>query len=101
MDIPLLAQGAKTKAFDGGYGFVLAEAGGMTIALEDRRDFAEQRRLRLLELTSQHRLSCRDVGEMLDRHPVTVARWRSDNETTITDHALALLELILRLRMAA
>lgn len=61
----------------------------------------ELRRQHLLELMSEHRLSCRDVGEMLDRHPVTVARWRTDAANTITDHALALLVIGLRVRTAA
>ena len=53
------------------------------------------RQQHLIRLMGAHRLSCRDVAVMLDRKPNTVRRWRA-GINPITDHTLALLELLLR-----
>lgn len=60
----------------------------------------EERRERLIELMDEHQLTCRQIGQWLDREPQTVRAWRSGN-CPITDHTLALLEIIVATRSAA
>lgn len=60
----------------------------MTAAQYDRQQH-------LIRLMGKHRLSCPDVAAMLDREPHTVRCWRA-GINPITDHTLALLELLLR-----
>lgn len=54
----------------------------------------------LKELMSQHRLSCKDVAELLDRSVSTVEEWRCASSRTISDSHLALLQLRLAARGA-
>jgi hypothetical protein len=54
----------------------------------------EQRRTHLIALMGQHRVSCPQVAEMMDRKPHTVRCWRS-GVNPINDHTLLLLELLL------
>lgn len=61
----------------------------MTQADQDRR------RDHLIRLMGRHNLTCRDVAAMLDRAHHTVRCWRSGS-VPMSDHTLALLELILR-----
>lgn len=55
---------------------------------------------RLKELMHVHRLSCKDVAEILNRSVSTVEEWRCTNSRTISANNLKLLELTLRLRGA-
>lgn len=68
--------------------------------LSERVAMAEERRLRLRELMAEYELTPAEVGEMVDRKPQTVRAWMNGN-CPITDHTLALIELILRLDLAA
>lgn len=72
----------------------------MRPTLTERALGAEDRRLRLRELMAEYDLTPGHVGEMVDRSSLTVRAWMSGN-CPITDHTLALIELILRLRLAA
>lgn len=65
--------------------------GGVSLAHDERRDH-------LIRLMGQYRLSCPDIARIMDRKPVTVRRWRSGH-CPMTDHAIALLELILHTQM--
>lgn len=59
------------------------------------------RKERLRELMAQHKLTAREVGEMLNRDRHTVLCWRSNWEAReIPAHALELLEIKLAGRAA-
>lgn len=72
----------------------------MRQTLTERAMGAEDRRLRLRELMAEYELTPAEVGEMVDRSPLTVRAWMSGN-CPITDHTIALIELILRMRLVA
>ena len=72
----------------------------MRSSLTERAMGAEDRRRRLHELMAEYELNPAEVGAMVDRKPQTVRAWMSGN-CPITDHTLALIELILKLELAA
>lgn len=53
---------------------------------------------RLRDLMDTHRLSIGDVANILSRNKKTVRMWRSQNEPSIPDALLELLELKLQQR---
>ena len=55
---------------------------------------AAARTVRLRKLMADHRLTARQVGDILGRKPHTVRCWKSAwEDRAIPEHALALLEL--------
>lgn len=60
----------------------------------------DARREHLIALMGQHRVSCEELAAMVDRKPQTVRCWRSGH-SPMSDHTIALVELVLRMRSAA
>lgn len=69
----------------------------MTEAQAIRSHQQEARRMHLMWLMAQYRVSCRQVAELVDRKPHTVRCWRS-GANPMPDHTLALIELGLQIR---
>jgi len=60
------------------------------------------RTTRLKNLMEQHKVTTKEVGELLDRSTQTVRCWRCQWESrTIPHHTLAVLEMLLAERVTA